>query len=150
MWFVNYVWSTRSFFFGFSLTAIKNSKVFTDIATSVMWDVTGRCLLTRFNKTEWKYGMPLILINSRNASVSRTHRISACTKRSLGTVEDVNKYIGPIQCKNTACVYWSVFDLSQDMQTMALLCFPVAFNAHFWISNRNLWILAAQSSWWLT
>lgn len=81
---VNYAWSTRScfpfcFFSPFSLTpltAIKNSEVFADVATSVEVDVTGRCLLTPFNKTEWKYGAPfLIATNSRNVPASRTHEI---------------------------------------------------------------------------
>lgn len=37
------------FFFRFPLTAIINSEVFTDIATSVKVDGTGQCLLTRCN-----------------------------------------------------------------------------------------------------
>lgn len=37
------------FFSRFPLTAIINSEVFTDIATSVKVDGTGQCLLTRCN-----------------------------------------------------------------------------------------------------
>lgn len=94
------------FFFRFPLTAIINSEVFTDIATSVKVDGTVFVDAMQLNKMKiWKILTLLIAMNSRNVPVSRMRLISTCTEEIHGTVKGMSKNIGPIQCVNMACVY---------------------------------------------
>lgn len=112
-------------------------------------DVTGRCLLTRFIKTDWKHGIPLWSRPTPETCPSHARPGSSACAGGGGRDPPERwrtKILGPVQCKKEGCGYRSVFDPSQDAQTMALLCPPLAFNAHFCISNRNFWILAARSS----
>lgn len=94
------------FFFRFPLTAIINSEVFTDIATSAKVDGAVFVDAMQLNKMKiWKILTLLIAMNSRNVPVSRMRLISTCTEEIHGTVKGMSKNIGPIQCVNMACVY---------------------------------------------
>lgn len=86
-------------------------------------DVTGRCLLTRFIKSDWN----TFFWSRPTPETCPSHarpRIVGGRRWEIHRRGGEQKYWGLFVCKKEGRGDRSVFDPSQDAQTMALLCFP--------------------------